>query len=155
MKMLKVDSQDQLLQARKQGLEHAERMSLRPLGKLWGMDVFTWMDPLVDELVSTLPTFPFPVSFFAPSELIKDLVHHDESVLASINWIAQYDNAQMLIPSTIAKQIPLISATQSIEDAFMLLSKNVAERRIVLFTVQGQSKLEHLSKIEHFVKSNQ
>ena len=57
----KLTSQQQLLLARQEALRAEKENSLRALGKMWGMDVFTWIDPYPGSISSTIHAFPFPV----------------------------------------------------------------------------------------------
>lgn len=155
MELNKVDLQSQLLQARKESLENAEKLSLRPLGKLWGMDVFTWYNPPVEELASTMTTFPFPVYWLASELNLCEMAQVDPQTMRSVEWIAQFDNPQILIPSDIASDISLITATETLEDTLTILKHTKQARRILLFTVQGNEWKTKMNDFENFVKLHQ
>lgn len=53
--------ESQLVAARKSGLLKLNETSLQSQGKLFGMDVFSWIYPNIDVLNSTLNSFPFEV----------------------------------------------------------------------------------------------
>lgn len=151
MEIKKVDQHAQLLQARRESLEAAERMSLRPLGKLWGMDVFTWCNPEIVELAATISTFPFPVFWLSTESSIREMAGADPETLRSIAWCAQFDNPQLSIPSEIISQIPLVTGTASLEDALEFLKRTKQPRHILLFTVQGTEWKAKMEEFEHFV----
>lgn len=153
--MNKVDQQAQLLQARKESLEAAEKMSLRPLGKLWGMDVFTWCKPVVAELAATISTFPFPVFWLSNEQIVQEMTQSDSETLRSIQWCAQFDNPQLSIPSEIISAMPLVTGTASLEDALEILKKNKKARHILLFTVQGTEWKTKMEIFENFVRLHQ
>lgn len=155
MEIKKVDQQSQLLQARKESLDAAERMSLRPLGKLWGMDVFTWYKPSIVELSATLSTFPFPVFWLANEINIREMAQVDPETLRSVQWCAQFDNPQLSIPSDIISQMPLVTGTESLEDALEFLKRTKRPRHILLFTVQGNEWKTKMEVFENFVKLHQ
>lgn len=155
MEIKKVDQQDQLLQARKESLEAAERMALRPLGKLWGMDVFTWYKPGVTELAATISTFPFPVFWLSNEEIVREMALVDPETLRTVQWCAQFDNPQLSIPSDIIPQMPLVTGTESLEDALEFLKKNKKARHILLFTVQGNEWKTKMEIFENFVRLHQ
>lgn len=155
MEIKKIDLQTQLLQARKESLENAEKLSLRPLGKLWGMDVFTWYNPSVEELASTISTFPFPVFWFANELQVREMAQVDPQTMRNMEWIAQFDNPQLQIPSDIAASIPLFTATETLEDALTILSHNKKARHILLFTVQGNEWKTKMNDFENYVKLHQ
>lgn len=53
--------ESQLLAARKSGLLKLNETSLQSQGKLFGMDIFSWLYPNIEVLNSTLNSFPFEV----------------------------------------------------------------------------------------------
>lgn len=155
MEIKKVDQQTQLLQARKESLDAAEKMSLRPLGKLWGMDVFTWYKPSVVELAATISTFPFPVFWLANEMNIQEMAQVDPETLRSVQWCAQFDNPQLTIPSDIISEMPLVTGTEVLEDALEILKTTRKPRHILLFTVQGNEWKTKMEAFENFVKLHQ
>lgn len=155
MEIKKVDQQAQLLQARRESLEAAERMSLRPLGKLWGMDVFTWHKPEIVELAATISTFPFPVFWLSNELIIREMALVDPEALRSVQWCAQFDNPQLSIPSESISEIPLVTGTESLEDALEFLKKTKQPRHILLFTVQGNDWKTDMELFENFVTLHQ
>ncbi|WP_343748409.1 hypothetical protein [Fluviicola sp.] len=155
MEIKKVGQQDQLLQARKESLEAAEKMALRPLGKLWGMDVFTWYKPAVTELAATISTFPFPVFWLSNEAIIQEMALVDPETLRSVQWCAQFDNPQLSIPSDIIPEMSLVTGTESLEDALEFLKKNKKARHILLFTVQGNEWKTKMEIFENFVRLHQ
>jgi len=56
-----IGAEESLLKARVEGMHQLEKGSLRPHGKLWGMDVFSWYNPMRFELENVLSSFPSPV----------------------------------------------------------------------------------------------
>jgi hypothetical protein len=59
MELKRKIAENPLLEARAEALKNAESQSLRPLGKLWGMDIFTWVNPSVYELGQRFIHFHF------------------------------------------------------------------------------------------------
>lgn len=143
-----------LLDARQEALKAAERQSLRPLGKLWGMDVFTWYNPTVYELSATISTFPFPVFWLGNAALVKELAQVDPKSMRSLAWCGQYDNAQIDLPADVLGPMPLHTATESIEDALVILKSVKQNRHILLFTVAGNEWKTKLADFENFVQLN-
>ena len=141
-----------LLQAREEALRNAEIRSLRPLGKLWGMDVFTWYDPNVYELSATLQTFPFPVFWLGTEKQVSELASVDPEVMRGLSWIAQFDNPQLRVPGDVMAPVPLITATETLEDALIVLNGVKQSRHILLFTVSGNEWKTKMELFEAFVK---
>lgn len=151
----KVDREAQLLEARREALENAANHVLRPLGKLWGMDVFGWYNPAVGELAATLAAFPFPVYWLANEKTVQEMAHVDPQTLRSVNWVAQYDQAQLNIPSDVAADIALITATESLADSLVFMERMKAAKHIVLFTYKGNEWKTNYESFVEFVKLNQ
>ncbi|NRA10984.1 MAG: hypothetical protein HRT57_03395, partial [Crocinitomicaceae bacterium] len=64
--------QEDLLQARKEGLERARSLdAMRAHGKWRGMDVFSWANPSFGALSTAIASFPFPVVWIGKHEQIK------------------------------------------------------------------------------------
>ena len=143
-----------LLDARREALSAAERQSLRPLGKLWGMDVFTWYNPTVYELSSTITTFPFPVFWLGNAGLVKELAQVDPAAMRILHWCGQYDCAHIDLPGDVIGPMPLVTATDSLEDALGFVRHLKQNKHILLFTVSGNEWKTKLSDFEEFVRLN-
>lgn len=143
-----------LLDARGEALKAAERQSLRPLGKLWGMDVFTWYNPGVHELSATITTFPFPVFWLGNAHLVKELAQVDPRVMRSLAWCGQFDNAHIDLPADVIGPMPLVTATEHLEDAMEIVRHVKQNRHILLFTVSGNEWKTKLTDFEAFVRLN-
>lgn len=74
--------ESQLLAARKSGLLKLNETSLQSQGKLFGMDVFSWLYPNIEVLNSTLNSFPFEVLWIGNKTEIN-LVLSESNVLDS------------------------------------------------------------------------
>lgn len=74
--------ESQLVAARKSGLLKLNETSLHSQGKLFGMDVFSWIYPNIDVLNSTLNSFPFEVLWIGNKTEIN-LVLSENNVLDS------------------------------------------------------------------------
>jgi hypothetical protein len=150
----KVIRENSLLEARAEALRAAERKSLRPLGKLWGMDVFTWYDPHVTELSATISTFPFPVFWLGNARLVRELGQVDPASMRALTWCGQFDDAYLQLPADVLAPMPLVTATETLDDALEILRHVKQPRHILLFTVSGNEWKTKLSDFEAFVKLN-
>lgn len=150
----KVTTDNRLLAAREEGLKNAEGHSLRPLGKLWGMDVFSWYNPSVNDLSATIATFPFPVYWMGNEAMVNELAQVDPAGMRSLEWCAQFDSAQIRITGDVLAPIPLFSATESLEEALEMLRHVKQPRHILLFTVAGNEWKRKMAAFEDFVRLN-
>ncbi len=142
-----------LVQARTEALENQE-FSLRPLGKLWGMDVFTWYNASCENIASTIAAFPFPVIWFSAAETITQMLKHDAELMKSIQWLGQYNTASMQIPQQVARVIPLVTSTENLSDSLTLLRHNKQEKFALLFTTSGEGWKTYKQQFEDFVSIN-
>lgn len=142
-----------LVQARTEALENQE-FSLRPLGKLWGMDVFTWYKASCENIASTIAAFPFPVIWFSTAETITQMLKHDAELMKSIQWLGQYNTASMQIPQQVARVIPLVTSTENLSDSLTLLRHNKQEKFALLFTTSGEGWKTYKQQFEDFVSIN-
>jgi hypothetical protein len=145
---------NQLVHAREKALSQ-EQFALRPLGKLWGMDVFTWYNASCENIASTIAAFPFPVIWFANARLVEQMQVHDVDLLKSLHWLGQYDSAKMLIEGKIAAYIPLVTTTENLNDSLTFLKDNKQEKHALLFTANGPNWNDYKTAFEQFVKLHQ
>lgn len=147
-----IDSRQALIDARKEALREVEKGFLRPLGKWHGMDVFTWYNPSLDELSSVINTFPFPVCWLATEQQIQELALLDPVGVKSMAWVAQYNNAAYTLSAEISAPIPLVTATENLEDTLMMLDKIKQKRQVLLFTCGGNEWKDRLNQFEQFIQ---
>lgn len=150
----KILTRNKLLDARQEGLEQAEKLALRPLGKLWGMDVFTWHNPSAEELAGTITAFPFPVFWLGNAKQVAELAESNADVMRSLAWCAQYDDARLGISRDIVGPMRLFTATDSLEDTLQIISGVQQSQRVLLFTVSDKDWKSKLERFEAFVKQH-
>lgn len=153
MELKRKITENPLLEARAEALKNAESQSLRPLGKLWGMDVFTWVNPSIYELSATLSAFPFPVFLLAPFHVLNEIALVDCETLKLVQWIGQYDNPPSQLDPTISGDFLQFSVTDSVASTIDLLRINQCERHIVLFIAAGNEWKSKLIEFDEFVKT--
>lgn len=153
MELKRKITENSLLEARAEALKNAESQSLRPLGKLWGMDVFTWVNPSVYELSATLSAFPFPVFLLTPFNVLNEIALVDSETLKMVQWIAQYDNSTTKIDPSISADFMQYSATDSVASTIDLLRQNQLDRHIVLFIAACNEWKTKLNEFDEFVKT--
>ena len=150
----KIQVKNPLLEAREEALKNAEVSAIRPFGKWRGMDVFTWYKPSAVDLSAVLTSFPFPVCWLGTRETIEEFSTVDPATFKSLTWIGQYDNPQITIASDVAGPIPLITATEGLEDTLLFLTKLSVPKRILLFTYEGNEWKTNISNFKAFLAEN-
>lgn len=150
-----IQSGEQLLQARESNLKHVEKSSLRPHGKLWGMDVFTWYNPTNSELENTLTSFPFPVIWFGNDSDITALIKTSNDVWSNLQTICVYDSGVVEIPDEAMHTIENVLGVLEFKDMFEFIRTFKQKNAIFLFTASGENREEYKKQFEDFLNLHQ
>jgi hypothetical protein len=84
--------ENSILQARKEGLLKAGDSSMQSHGKLWGMDVFSWVNPKPAVLSATMDSFPFPIFWISSSLERKEVLEINIELNAKIHFSVLLDS---------------------------------------------------------------
>jgi hypothetical protein len=84
--------ENSILQARKEGLLKAGDSSMLSHGKLWGMDVFSWVNPKPAVLSATMDSFPFPIFWISSSLERKEVMEINIELNAKIHFSVLLDS---------------------------------------------------------------
>jgi hypothetical protein len=146
---VKEDLTNALLQARKEALQYAEGTSMQSYGKIFGKDVFTWMNPFDFQLKSTLTSFPFPLTLVFSNQVQL------EKLLATFNTDVWVDKL-VLISDSIADDIVEIGGNKCLiaPDYHSLIKENLdaSAKQIVLFVFYGPEEERKLMELENYLK---
>lgn len=146
---------DQLLQARDRNLQQVEKGSLRPHGKLWGMDVFSWYNPMVFELENTLSSFPAPILWFANAGDVSKLIAESADSLVNVRLLCTHDHAGFSLPETVFDEVESCLGAQELQDALELIKAVKRAHGILLFTASGADWKERRDAFEFFLNLHQ
>jgi hypothetical protein len=151
------DAQEQLLQARVQGLQQQERGSLRPHGKLWGMDVFSWYNPALGELENTMSSFPAPVLWLGNEKDILALFEMDHSALSNLHLVCTHDKGgfAQAFPVERMDSLPIVLGTKELRDALELMRALKEKHGVLLFTASGENWREVKAAFDFFLDLHQ
>ncbi len=148
--MKEVKKEINLLEVRKKALESAVNGSIRPHGKLWGMDVFSWNNPSIEAMNSTIHSFPFPIIWLASAELLTDVVTADSTVLSNIHATISYEN-QLLIEV----DFPNLVKTNNVQQAFQAMNDFRLKRGVILFCHSGVDSEFHQNAFKAYLELHQ
>jgi len=153
----KVDEsiENRLLVARNEGLQKMKETSLRPHGKLWGMDVFSWYQPNVNILTNTLHAFPFQIVWIGNVLDIFSTIKEDPSVCVQLDTIITFDESRFMLPAEELASIKNIFGVNSMEDAFRLLKSFKKKNAVLLFTASGENWKDNKETFEEFLDIHQ
>jgi hypothetical protein len=146
---VKEDLTNALLQARKEALQYAEGTSMQSYGKIFGKDVFTWMNPFDFQLKSTLTSFPFPLTLVFSNQVQL------EKLLSTFNTDVWVDKL-VLISDSITDDIVEIGGNKCLiaPDYHSLIKENLdaSAKQIVLFVFYGPEEERKLMELENYLK---
>jgi hypothetical protein len=145
-------TEDRLLEARRESLHQLNESSIRPHGKLWGMDVFSWFNPTPSLIANTLHSFPFPAIWIGNGAVIAKALAEDELLLNNLSAIISYDSSIFNLENHWLDKIENCVGTQSVEEAFHFLKMVKAPQTILMFTATGENWEENKKEFEDFLK---
>lgn len=145
---------EELLQARKEGLERARSLdSMRAHGKWRGMDVFSWANPHFEALSTAIASFPFPVVWIGKHEQIKCACAYYPEVLDTMETAIVYDQANLKLNELAIANLEKVEGVGSLESALKLVQALEQQRRIFLFTTEGKGSVKDINDFNAFVES--
>ncbi|MFM7668811.1 MAG: hypothetical protein ACKO7D_11570 [Bacteroidota bacterium] len=120
--------ENSILQARKEGLLKAGDTTMQSHGKLWGMDVFSWINPKPAVLAATMDSFPFPIFWISSSSERTEILEVNVDLNVKIQFSVVLDS----------ENLPLVSNTvvsvSNLNEAFDQINKLKTKPSILLFT---------------------
>ncbi len=154
-KKIDVRIENRLLEARNEGLQNMKESTLRPHGKLWGMDVFSWYKPSIHILSNTIHAFPFPVLWIGNGLDIYSTIQEDPTVCIQLNSIITFDETRLILPNEELSKIKNIAGVNSLEDAFRLLKHFQKKNAVLLFSASDEDWKKNKLVFEEFLSIHQ
>jgi hypothetical protein len=149
----RIDAKDELIKVRQENLDKINSTSLRPHGKLWGMDVFSWFNSEPWLLANTIQAMPFPVIWITDSkEVLKSFVE-DERSIQNIDSLITYNNSVVEMGQEWLDEIPNSASTSNSRDAFRMLELFKSPKKVLLFTASGDDWEQEKWNFEEFLKT--
>ena len=148
-----INSALQLLQARKEALDRMNRTSMRPHGKVFGMDVFTWFDYQLDDLVNTILSFPYPVHWIAKKNEVFVATNQSNDIIEKIDTVALYDSPCFELPNETADKIKNCISVDSMESAMIMMKAVEHFPSVLLITGSSEDWEQNKEYIEGYIDS--
>jgi hypothetical protein len=142
---------DRLLEARRESLQQMNTTSMRPHGKLLGMDVFSWIHPNPSLVINTLHAFPFKVFWLGNAVDIESALLEDQLLLGNIHAAVTYDSNVFKFKDEWLNGIENCAGTASLNDSFHLLEIFKAPQTVLLFTASGERAEELKEEFENYL----
>jgi hypothetical protein len=120
--------ENSILQARKEGLLKSGDSSMQSQGKLWGMDVFSWINPKPAVLAATMESFPFPIFWIASSPERNEVLDINVDLDAKIHFSVLLDSENSI---NVLKNVVTVA---TLNEAFDQINNLKIKPSILLFT---------------------
>jgi len=144
-----------LIESRAESIEKMHKTSLRPHGKLWGMDVFSWYLPTADLLANTLHTFPFPIIWVGGTKEINETLDLDASITTHLNTLLFHDSSKMKLTVDNWLNTKSVASVSNLKDALRLVSSFKQKQTVLLFTDSSEDWENHRDIFENFLSLHQ
>jgi hypothetical protein len=123
--------ENSILQARKEGLLKAGDSSMQSHGKLWGMDVFSWVNPKPAVLSATMDSFPFPIFWISSSLERNEVLKVNIELNAKIHFSVLLDSDNSTNNLLVLNNGVVVS---TLNEAFDQINSLKIKPSILLFT---------------------
>ena len=154
-KIITRSKEEQLLDARREGLLNAEKTSIRPHGKLWEMDVFSWYKPNLHILANTIHAFPFPVIWVGNSKDIIQVLEEDSTLDSNLYGVFAYDSAKFIMELDPKFKLKNSAGTNSVDHTLSLIQAIKQKNTVLLFTSTDLDWSDKKEYFDDFLKLNQ
>jgi len=147
-----VNSEEQLLQARKEGLKQAQQVdSMQAHGKILGMDTFSWMNPQTDMLATLLSSFPFLILWVGTLEQIQNCLKLYPELSGNIETILIHNSSSMVLNKTALEKINTIACVDGMEHALDFVKTMKLKKGVFIYTDEKEGALKGKQIFEDFV----
>jgi hypothetical protein len=141
-----------LLGARKESLSRINQTSLRSHGKLWGMDVFSWIHPNVTTLNTTIISFPFPVKWVANKVDVVNALDQQSDLCAKVAAVFLFDSSVFSLKDEHVLNLKYCVGTTCVTEAMSMVKIADESPSILLFTASGDSAESANIEFEQILK---
>ncbi len=146
---------NQLVLLRKESLEQMKFGSIRAHGKLWGMDVFSWPNPSIDLVASTIESFPFPVVWIGNRAMFEWCHEHQSSVWSNVKTVIATDDAGLVLSSNNFVYVDNVFGSQSVEECLIMMQGMQFKGGVILFTASDNEWERNHKTFVDFIELHQ
>jgi hypothetical protein len=134
-----ISAEELLLGARKESLSRINQTALRSHGKLWGMDVFSWIHPNMSTIGTTINSFPFSVSWVGNAHDLTKALETQPELTEKLSAVLMFDNTVFALKNEYLNSIKNCVGTSSVEEAMRMVKIAAQPQSILLFTASGEN----------------
>lgn len=128
---------NKLVEHRLESLQENKNGKIRPHGKLWGMDVFSWNNPEIELIASTISSFPFPVIWIGNKELFDWCSMNCPTVWSNVKTVIATDHPGIFFTNEHFLDVSNVVGTNSTTDALEMMKGLKQKGAVLLFTSTG------------------
>ncbi len=122
--------ENSIIKARREGLLKATDSSMQSHGKLWGLDVFSWINPKPAVLAATMESFPFPVIWMSSIAEKEPVLITNPDLLPKIHYAIEINTNESQDNCFLNNG----SQVNSVSEAFNVIQQIKIKPSILLFT---------------------
>ena len=153
--LTKQTTQEDLLRARKEGLEQwREQTSMKAHGKVYGMDTFSWLNPPTEGLINVISSFPFSVLWLSGYAQAKEGLELNLGLHRNLNTMIIYDQTQLSIAPEFLSEVETIMNVKSVNDALAFVKEVNRDKMVFLFTSHGDNARTEMNAFEIWLSEN-
>jgi hypothetical protein len=146
MKKVLLKKQAELLTARKEALNRAHS-DINPQGKLFGLDVFAWVNPDRMKLIATLESMPFPIHLVTRTDYFTFLTANHNVIFANLSNVYLLED-----PTSNNEKIEGTVVCSNLTEALFTLGREKAKG--IMLIVTSDSNDEALLQLSQFLSAN-
>ncbi len=148
-----VSSEEQLLDARKTGLNEAQQVNAMQVhGKVLGMDAFSWVNPQMDMLATFLNSLPFSMVWAANHDQIKWCLEQFPGLVSKLETVIVCDNATLNVDASVLDKITTVVCIEGTEDAMEFVKATKRAKAAFLFTTNGANAHDEIAIFNEFIR---
>ena len=116
-----------LVQSRVENLERSQKGFLRPIGKRYGINVFEWKYPNVEELVAFLNGIPFKTVILCPAVVQSEITQHP-------NWAGERNKLVVFGENS---SVDALIKFVELDSAMEWIKENASQFEALVFVADG------------------
>ncbi len=152
-KKITVQPAQQLAEARAENLKQVASTSLRPHGKMWGMDVFSWHNPLADDLLILFQSFPAPITWIGNQSMLETVFAEEVNLRTNLSVVCTHDQIDLNLKN--GEYLDAVLGANEVKSAFEMVKMRKQQNGILLFTTSGSGGPNQRNEFENYLKIEQ
>lgn len=148
-----VSSEEQLLDARKKGLNEAQQVNAMQVhGKVLGMDSFSWVNPQIDMLATFLSSFPFSMVWAGSHDQIKWCLEQFPELATKMESVIVCDRALLDTDSALLEKLSNVACVEGTDHALEFVKTMKPSKGGFLFTTSGGNAQDEIELFNQFIR---